>query len=262
MFNIRKVINNQIVHAQKKNKAFKLVTPYTIATPGSFFTEDSNNYLNPSTLAIISYNTVKEIEALEQFVANTSNSSKSDFFIQAIKSNRSNVSQYAKKLQSDIKSHNDFSANGWIGVAYTLNVQGILEKAYFESYILPGLQNKIEYANLDGLIDLTHVLVNLGYGEENQFYGKVTSLLKAKLAVSRSSWYSRTFEILYQLFLTLQTSFDAITYSGCSSYQFEKPLTSSFDQSSYGQIYSGKAKDWILIKYLGSSYLQLRQAIF
>lgn len=184
MFNIRKVLSNRLVHSQKKNKAFKLVTQYTISTPASFYTEDSNNYINPSTLALLSYSTAKEVEALEQFVANSSNQAKSEFFTQAIKTNRSNIGQYAKKLHSDVKSHNDFSANGWVGVAYTLNTSGLLDKSFFESFILPGLSQKIELANIDGLIDLTSVLVTLGYGEENELYAKVTSLLKAKLAVS------------------------------------------------------------------------------
>lgn len=73
MFNIRRVLSNKLVHAQKTNQAFRLQTPYTISTPGSFFTEDNSNYLNTTNLATLSYSTVKENEALENFIATGSN---------------------------------------------------------------------------------------------------------------------------------------------------------------------------------------------
>jgi hypothetical protein len=91
MFNIRKVLSNKIVHAQKSNQVFKLQTAYTISTPGSFFTEESSNYLNTTNLATLSYSTAKENEALAEFIANGTNISKNEFFVNAIKLNESNL---------------------------------------------------------------------------------------------------------------------------------------------------------------------------
>ena len=145
MFRFTKAIPNKLIHA--KDAKYALTTPYTFYRPGNLNVSGAKKSSGFDAIPL-AYSLAKEAKLLETYVEDTKHSFV-EVFEQALLSSTATLDTVYEEIS---RNRSSMLAEGPIEVfanyVYLASRRGDLDIESFDKYILPTLEEKMEFASL------------------------------------------------------------------------------------------------------------------
>ena len=186
MRRIDRIIPNSVINNPAKSY---LLRGRNLVTHNSHTITNSGENVNETwELGTLSYALRKENEAMvgylnDDVVAKTLPPSLIQFFNSTIDSNERHLQNYYKKCRLQMKYDNSQPIGIFCEFAYVSAKNNGLTQEYFDGVLRQYIDEKLEYASRQNLIDLVTAMVDIDVSPEDPTFTRAVVLLEAKLAV-------------------------------------------------------------------------------
>jgi hypothetical protein len=180
--NSKKLIPLSKIHSKDSNYIIAGFAKYL--TPANYFRK-STDLQNVHKLAAVVSALTAESDKLQRTYDDLTDKDyrAKNIYQDYIRANEKKLDTLLPKLVRDIIHEENLSFETMSGVLYAASRRRLVTPEYFDKHFKAGILEKIEYASLQGLADLTTALLDAGYDKNSEVFEKVSERLAEKTKV-------------------------------------------------------------------------------
>ena len=179
----KKIIPLSKIHAS--NSPFYLAGATRYLNPANFFSASKTDLNHTFRLASIVYALTIENEKLQEYVDGAKDgSSEAKFYKYFLRENRLKLDKIIPKARSEVVFDGSLPIDLVAGFAYVMSTEGLLTKELFDSHLKARVEEKLEFASVQGLVDLGRALLAIQYDTSSDLWRRLGERVKEKLRVS------------------------------------------------------------------------------
>lgn len=204
--NFNKVLSQATLN--NKRNAFLIRSPNALTNPALYYLNNGSDLRDPFNLALVSYHLVRKVQSdreIHKQLSQTGSSSQDSFTLKVlrdIKTNEELLNQYLHDLRLLLKLQKfDLPIAHLVQTLYSFENYNTSDFPFYEQYIFPLIKQKIQYASLHNLYQLTTILTQANYYEDKELWSAIVQRIEEKASaphlreVKYSGWTLDTYEL-------------------------------------------------------------------